>query len=173
MKTFKTITVVKHPRPIVWATIRDHLDDLAPILGDIEGVSVQSRSDTPDGIRLVNLWRAKVAIPESLSSVITPDMLAWTDHAEWRTPSWECHWQIKPHFYSDRIRCVGTTTYEEAMAGRGTRLIFEGDLDVLASNIPGVSALIESFTTRLIPKNFQKLAKAVAQYLETGADLSP
>ncbi len=173
MKTFKTIAVVKHPRTIVWQTIRDHLDELAPILGDIEGVNVQSRADTPDGVRLVNVWRAKVPIPESLSSMITPDMLAWTDHAEWRAHSWECHWQIEPHFYSDRIRCIGITRYEEAMAGRGTRLTFQGDLDVLASNIPGASALLEAFTTRLIPKNFQKLTKAVSQYLEPTADPRP
>ncbi|MGF1520462.1 MAG: hypothetical protein ACFCVB_22065 [Nodosilinea sp.] len=166
MKTFKTIAVVKHPREIVWQTIRDRLDELAPLLGNIEDVSVQSRTDGPDGVRLVNVWRAKVPIPESLTAVIKPDMLAWTDHADWRDRTWECQWQITPHFFSDRIHCVGATRYEDAMAGRGTRITFQGDLNVLASNIPGASALLESFTTQLIPRNFQKLGKAVAQHLE-------
>jgi hypothetical protein len=165
MKNFKTIAVLKHPRPLVWSAIRDHLDEFAPRLDDIKAVQTESRTETPEVVRLVNIWRAQVPIPETLASLIKPDMLAWTDHAEWRSPAWECHWQIEPHFFSDRIRCVGVTRYEEAMAGRGTRLIFQGDLDVMATPIPGSTALIESFTTRLIPRNFQKLAKAVSQHL--------
>mgnify|MGYP006274130707 CR=1 FL=1 len=166
MKTFKTVAVLKHPRPLVWNAIRDHLDELAPLLGDIKAVQTESRTEIPMGVQLVNVWRAQVPIPETLSSLIKPDMLAWTDHAEWRRDCWECHWQIEPHFFSDRIHCVGITRYEEAMAGRGTRLTFQGDLDVMATPIPGSTALIESFTTRLIPRNFQKLAKAVSQHLD-------
>ncbi len=169
MKTFKTVAVLKHPRPLVWNAIRDHLDELAPMLGDIKAVQTESRTETPEAVRLINVWRAQVPIPDSLASLIKPDMLAWTDHAEWRSPAWECHWQIEPHFFRDRIHCVGMTRYEEAMAGRGTRLTFQGDLEVTATPIPGSTALIESFTTRLIPRNFQKLAKAVSQYLEAAA----
>ncbi len=167
MKTFKTVAMIKHSRPLVWTTIRDRLSELAPMLTDVEGIVVQSREDRNDGtVRMVNLWQAKASIPASLAAVITPDMLAWTDRAEWRPQTWECHWQIQPHFFSDRIHCVGVTRYEEAMAGRGTRLTFEGNLEVTASNIPGLSGLIETFAIGLIPKNFQKLAHAVAQSLE-------
>lgn len=169
MKDFKTVSVIKHPRPVVWSTIRDRLSDLAPMLGDVDDIVVQSREETADGaVRLVNLWQAKAQIPASLASMITPEMLAWTDRAEWQPQSWECHWQIQPHFFTDRIHCIGVTRYEEAMAGRGTRLTFEGNLQVQASNLPGVSALIESFATGLIPRNFQKLARAVSQHLEAG-----
>lgn len=168
MKEFKTVAVVKHPRSVVWTIIRDRMADLAPMLTDIDAIVVQSRAEEPTGtVRLVNLWRAKAPIPASLASVITPDMLAWLDRAEWQPDTWECHWQIQPHFFADRIRCNGVTRYEEAMGGRGTRLTFHGHLDVVASNIPGLSMMIESFAIGLIPKNFQKLTHAVSQQLET------
>ena len=167
MKEFKTISVVKNPRTVVWSTIRDRLSDLAPMLADIEAIVVQSRADAPNGaVHLVNLWKAKVTIPTTLSSVIQPDMLAWIDRAEWQADHWECHWQIQPHFFEGRIQCKGVTRYEEAMAGRGTRLTFQGNLHVPASSLPGVSSLIESFAIGLIPKNFQKLTHAVSQHLE-------
>jgi hypothetical protein len=174
MKAFKSIIIVKHPLDPVWTTIRDRLSDLAPFVDDIERITVMERHEEPDGtIRLVNVWKANPPIPALLSSVINPEILAWTDRAEYLTRRHECVWRIEPHFFPERTRCSGVTRYEAAIGGRGTRITFEGKLDVTASNMAGVPAFmegaiargIESFVTALIPKNFRKLTDALATYL--------
>jgi len=177
MKTFRTLAIVKHPRSLVWTTVRDHLPELVPHLADIAHVDIQSRDESADGIiRLVNSWRADTQIPALFKSVVAPEMLSWTDRAEWRPDTWECRWQIQPHFVTGGAQCTGVTRYEVAMAGRGTRLVYEGDLDLSTARVAGVPALvtsvsvtaIEEFIAGLIPRNFQKLAQAVNHYLQSG-----
>ena len=174
MKTFKSIVVVKHPPALVWATIRDRLSELVPLLDDIEKITVVERKEEMDGtVRLVNLWKANPKIPAMLASVVKPSMLAWTDRAEWNPRTYQCKWRIEPQFFPDRTRCTGITSYETAMGGRGTRITFEGSLDVAAHSLAGVPSFlestiskgIESFVTTLIPKNFRKLTDAMGIFL--------
>ena len=179
MKQFKTLSMVRQPREHVWEMIRDDMASLVPYLSDVRSVDVADRHDRPDGtVALVNVWRASAAIPKILQGVIKPEMLAWTDRAEWRPTTWDCSWRIEPHFMAEAADCVGVTRYEEAMGGRGTRIVMEGTFTVLAKRLPGVTALIggptalgiESFVTALVPRNFQKLARANPRTLERSGD---
>lgn len=178
MKQFKALAVVRHPREVVWSTVRDHMAALVPHLRDVDSVVVSSRADRPDGsVQLVNEWRARAQIPALLSAVIKPEMLAWTDLAQWSPETWQCRWEIRPHFMTENVHCVGTTYYEQAMAGRGTRVVFDGRIDIAPGRMPGVATLIggptirgvEAFVTSLVPKNFQKLAKAVDEHLQSAS----
>jgi hypothetical protein len=173
----KSVSIVKHQRDDVWATVRDRLAEIVPLIDDIESVTMQSREEGRDGsVRLVNIWRAKPKLPAIAADYLKPDMLAWTDRAEYRRPTFECVWRIEPHFLTDRIQCSGVTRYEQAMGGRGTRVTFEGDLNLLLHNLPGVPAILESplssaietFVSSLVPKNFRKLIDAVGQFLASG-----
>jgi hypothetical protein len=174
MKPFKTMAMLQWPRSQVWSTVRDSMPELVPYLDDIESISVQERAAGQDSIQLTNLWRAKAQIPAALSALIRPEMLAWTDRAEWREADYSCHFDIEPHFAKDNISCRGVARYEEAMAGRGTRILFEGTLDVDARGWPAVPSLLagtisaaaEAFVTALIPRNFLKLGQAVNRYLQ-------
>ena len=137
-------------------------------------MTVDSRREDPDGtVHLVNLWRAKADVPVLLRSVVKPEMLAWTDRAEWLPGDWVCHWRIEPQVFSDRVDCIGATRYEEAMGGRGTRIVLEGELDVAPGKLPGRDLAdrwsdgpraSKSFVTGLVPRNFQKLAKAISAH---------
>jgi hypothetical protein len=175
MKDFKSIVVVTHPLDLVWKTIRDRLPELVLLLDDIEQVTVVERQEEADGtVKLVNLWKAKPQIPSMLSSAINPAMFAWTDHAQWMPHAHECRWRIEPQFLAERTRCTGTTRYETAMAGRGTKITFGGEFDIAAHGLAGVpsfldgtiSKAIESFVTSLIPRNFRKLAQATGTFLD-------
>src|SRR5262245_59150282 len=42
MKSFRTVVIAKHPVPRLWATVRDQLSDLTPMLDDVERVTVVS-----------------------------------------------------------------------------------------------------------------------------------
>ncbi len=171
----KSISVLKHPCAEVWTTIRDRLPEVIPFIEDMESVTVQSREEAADGtVRLVNIWKAKPKLPAIVTSYIKPEMLAWTDRAEYRVKTLECSWRTEPHFFTERIKCSGVTRYEPAMGGRGTRVTFEGDLELSLNNLPGVPAIfegtlargVETFVTALIPKNFRNLIEAVGHLLD-------
>ena len=123
---------------------------------------------------LVNQWKARPHIPAVLASTLKPEMLTWTDRALWGPVDQECRWQLEPHYFRDRASCQGLTRYEPAMAGQGTRIIFEGTFEVKGvhpSGVPGfvegtVSRVVESFVTSMIPKNFRKLTDALAILLK-------
>lgn len=175
MKDFKSIVVVSHPPDPVWRTIRDRLPELARLLDDIEQVTVTERREEADGtVNLVNLWKAKPQIPSMLSSAINPAMFAWTDRAQWRQQSRECHWSIEPQFLAESTRCTGATRYEPALGGRGTKITFAGEFEIAARKFAGVPSFldgtiakaIESFVTSLIPRNFRKLAQAAGSVLD-------
>ena len=174
MKT-KSVAIIKHPLDLVWRTIRDRLPEIAPLLDDIETVTSISRTTAADGAQhIVNVWKSRPHLPAIISSRLDPEMLAWTDRSIWPVKGFECTWKIEPHFMAERFKFEGSTRYEPALGGRGTRITFEGVLDIFAANLPGVPAVyegavlrgIESFLGALIPKNFNKLVHATAKILD-------
>ena len=171
MKHFRTVEIVKAPPAEIWRAIRDRLDELVPHLPEIRSVTVEHRDELPDGtVNLVNLWRAQANIPAVLNSVIKPEYLAWTDRAKWNLAKLECTWQIEMHFHRERTRCHGSTIFEPALGGRGTRVTFAGEFNMNAKGMKGIPSLLEStvetgieaFVTSLIPSNFRKLVQVAA-----------
>jgi hypothetical protein len=174
MSEFRTLTMVRHPRAVVWETIRDRMPELGALLDNVREIRPESREEGPEGrTTVVNTWVGKAAIPAPLRKLVRPELLTWVDTAIWDPAVWECRWRIEPHFEPERTRCSGTTSYVEAMGGRGTRIVFEGSLDVDARGVKGVPSFladrlsggIEKFATGLIPGNFRKLAEAVEDLL--------
>jgi hypothetical protein len=175
MKAFKSMIVVKHPKKVVWETMRDRLTDMVPFLDDVAAIKEVDRRDPGNGVvRLTNLWKAETKIPAAIRSILHASQVSWLDRAEWFEMRDRCEWQIEPQFFTDHIRCAGITSFEPAIGGRGTRITFEGKLDITLDNIPGVPGFmqgtvmkaIESLVTTLIPKNFQKLTAALSNLLE-------
>ncbi|HEX9372345.1 MAG TPA: hypothetical protein VF897_15125 [Roseiflexaceae bacterium] len=174
MKPFKSVAVVKYPLELVWPTIRDRLPELVPFLDDIESITVLERAEDADGVvRLVNLWKANPRLPAPLASAIPPAALTWIDRAEWRPRSHECHWRIELQCLPERAQYAGLTSYVAAIGGRGTRITFEGQLDVPERGLAASSPLIEgalakgveSVVTTMIPQNFLKLTQALSTFL--------
>jgi hypothetical protein len=175
MKPFKSLIIVKHPLDTVWTTIRDRMPEMAPMLDDVASITVVERYENGNGVvGLVNEWRIGLKIPAAMSSFVRPEMLGWIDRAEWSAETHECRWAIQPFFLADAVRCSGTTRYEPAIGGRGTRITFAGTLDVdrgRLGSIPAslgipVSAAIETLVSTLIPKNFRKTTDALEKLLE-------
>jgi hypothetical protein len=171
---FRTVSVVRHPRERVFRLVRDELASLVALLDDVKEVRVLSREDQRDGCTLlVNLWVASPPIPDAVRAVLGTDTVSWTDTALWRAASFDCSWRIELQLDREGARCAGTTRYEEAMGGRGTRITFEGELDVTLGKRAALpeslsrqlSRTIESFAGDLVPLNFRRLAGAVDHYL--------
>ncbi len=178
MKDFKCVVMSKQPLERLWVVVRDQMSDLAAMLDDIERVTVLKRRKLRDGrIQLVNEWRAVPRLPISIKSIVGSDAFVWLDHAEWVDADRQCHWRIEPQFLPGRIRCHGTTSYEPAMGGRGTKVTFEGHLHIEAGATAGagrllersVAPIVESIVTVMIPKNFCRIVEAAGRLNTTSA----
>ncbi|MGB3472494.1 MAG: hypothetical protein WBA51_16895 [Erythrobacter sp.] len=175
MKPFQTLVGVRKPLPDLAATVRDRLPDIATALTDVSSILVIKREHGEDGsAQLVNEWRVEPKLPGPVREAISDDMLGWNDHAIWTADLTECVWRIEPFFMPGAIRCAGTTRFEPAMGGRGTKAIFTGEFDIDAaalSKVPpslrgaAVSAL-EAMMGSMIPRNFRKTIEAAADLLE-------
>jgi len=175
MKGFHCLVGLKHPPQKVGAGVRDLIGKVAPSLDQVEKIATVTRVDRPDGgCALVNEWRVSPALPPTLSALVTRDMLGWLDHAEWSSDIVHCTWRIEPYFMAQAIDCHGTTRFEPAMGGRGTRAVFEGSLDIdpsAMSTIPmawrsPASVAVEMLIGTIIPQNFRKTVNAVVALLE-------
>jgi hypothetical protein len=175
MKPFKSVVVSRHPVERLWVTVRDRLPELTSMLDDVERISVIERAEPMEGrLRLVNEWRAKPRLPIPIASVTGSDAFVWLDHAEWIESERRCVWRIEPQFFAGSIRCQGVTHYEPALGGRGSKVTFEGELELAESALAGagpliarsVTPLVESVVTVMIPKNFRKIVEAAGQLLD-------
>ena len=174
MKPFKSISVVKHPRELVWTTVRDHLPELVPLMEDIRQITELRREEDGGGIVcLDNLWQADPKLPALLKGDLDPDKLSWIDRAEWHAHMYECRWRIEPRYLPELVQCFGLAKYELAMGGRGTRVTFEGQIGIDPAKSTSLPAFVdasllrgfEGLVSALIPNNLRKLTIAVEKYL--------
>jgi hypothetical protein len=177
MKSFKSILVVKHPLDPVWKTIRDRLPELVPFVDDLESITVIQRDALEKGkIRLLNQWRTRQSVPALLQANLGADAIGWLDRNEWDDSTRCCSWEIEPNVLGEHISCRGTTSYEPAIAGRGTRVTFQGVFDLSPGALRGLAgpferpltAFVESIVTTLVPKNFRKILDAASELIRTG-----
>lgn len=171
---FKTVNVIKHPMNRVWATMRDDLPKLVDLLSDIDSITVELYEKDSHICRVVNIWKARPPLSRSIASHLDADMFVWTDRAEWNEKTMECFWSIEPHHFRNIVRCSGSTKFDSAMGGRGTRVTFSGDFEWNDPHIPGVPNVlgeavykgVETLIMNLIPKNFRKITDAIANHLD-------
>lgn len=177
MKHFRNIVVVKHPIEAVWTTVRDRLPELATMLDDIESIAVIEREQlVPGRLRLVNEWRSSQRIPAILQNALGASAVSWLDRNEWDDGAHCCIWGIEPSVLPEHIRCTGSTLYEPAMNGRGTRITFAGEFELAPGALRGlagplgepVAAFVESVVTIFIPRNLRKVMDAAAHMIVTG-----
>ncbi len=175
---FKSTAVIKHPVDLVWVTMRDKTPELVGLLDDVESVIVRERVEQDSGdVKVINVWQAAPKLPSFLHRYITPEMLAWTDYAEWLGQSQTCNWTIEPNAFANRIECSGNTTFEPAIGGRGTRVTFDGKIELAPDDLARVTGAIgtigtsavEAYIQKLLPNNFIKLTKALSSYLDQQA----
>jgi len=172
LKSFQDLVVIKQPQDLLWVTVRDHLPELASQLDDIESVEVLEREETGGGrVRLVNRWRSTQTIPSMLRDRLGASEVSWVDRNEWDGASRVCTWTIEPSLLRDSIHCAGTTTYQRAMGGRGTRVTFAGEFEFAPGALRSIAgplerplaAFIESIVKTLIPRNLRRVMEAAAK----------
>jgi hypothetical protein len=171
MKSFSSLVVVRQPAAVVFATVRDRLVELGPMVDDVASITELKREEVQPGrVRLINEWHAEQRVPELLARELRTPEVSWIDRNEWDETTLLCTWTVEPFVLTEHITCRGTTTYEPAMAGRGTRVTVEGTFDLAKGALGGLSsalerpvtAFVESIVTTLIPRNSRKVVEAAA-----------
>ncbi len=172
MKSFRTVAVARHPVAQMWTTVRDRLPELAALLDDMESVEVLERAPAGPGVvRLVNRWTSAQRVPALLQSRLGASAIGWIDRNEWNDATRRCDWLIEPTVLTEHIRCSGSTLYEPAMGGRGTRIVFSGQFELAPAALRGLAgpleqpltAFIESIVTILVPKNLHRIMDAAGR----------
>jgi len=163
---------VPFPRPLVFATNRDHLIELARFLPNVRRIEVRSRDEDGDVVRLVNVWHGGGEIPAAARAVLSESMLSWTDHATWDPREWVCRWRTETHAFTEAVDCAGTTTFVEKDGG--TLLRVRGELRIDAKRVRGVPGFLATKLGRVaeetlagkIRPNLVEIAKGLRKYLE-------
>ena len=171
---FKTVNLIKHGLDKVWTTMRDDLPELAGMMDEIESVTEMEKTVTKSNYHIVNIWRSAIKLPQAIISVLGSDLFVWTDRADWNNETHVCTWSIEVHKFRDSVQCHGTTSFEPAMGGSGTKITFAGELEWDNRKSGGISgAMGEAFLAMggdiiqsSVQKNFRKLAEAAAKYLD-------
>ncbi|HME28160.1 MAG TPA: hypothetical protein VKI44_43720 [Acetobacteraceae bacterium] len=172
MKNFRSVVVLKRPPQELSAVMRDHLVEFAGSIADIQEIRQIERTTGGDGtVHIVNQWRVRQQIPTAIRSMLKIGELGWIDRNSWNDATGTCCWTIEPSFFGDYIACSGQTTFTEAMAGRGSRVTFAGELDLkpgllgsLGSVEPLVSGFLETIVTTIIPRNLRAVVEAAAAF---------
>lgn len=162
------------PREQVFRTYRDRLVELVPFLPNVRKIEVRSRKDEPPVAHLVNVWHGGGDIPKVVRSVLSENMLSWTDHAKWDEAAWTCEWRMETHSFPGALHAVGTNRFVEAPGG--STLIVEGELTIDGSKLPvprllakTVAGAAESFLVAVVKPNLTETAKGVVRFLEAEA----
>ena len=170
----RSIDVVRHPLERVFQTFRDRMPEIAEYIPNVSRIDVTERTDHPDGrVSLVNQWHAVSDIPTAAKAVVKPEMLGWTDRAEWHPEQRVVHWQLEPMFFTDKVKCSGTNRFT-ALDDQRTEVRLEGDLQIHLGDLAfvprpfraRVSKELERFIVSLIGPNLGNATKAVERFLD-------
>lgn len=170
-----TSVYLPFPRPLVYATYRDKLLELARQMPSVKSVALKSRQDQDGIVQQVYEWHGKSDIPAMLRTFLSEDLLIWTDAATWKSASFTTNWQIRPHAFGDAIFWAGYDRYLEE--GQGTRVESKGELSIdphKLKGVPGflsgqVSHMAEEILAKQAEPNFIEMGQCVQKYLEKQA----
>jgi hypothetical protein len=174
MKRFSSFTMVKQTAEPLLRAVRDRLPEIARHMDDIESIELLERVERADGsLTLVNSWHARHKIPAALQRRLGAATVSWIDRAQWLSSQQRCCWSIEPSLLEGYIVCAGSTTFETAMTGRGTRVTFEGTFDLKPGFLGGASAaleplissFVESVVATIIPRNLARAIAAASEIL--------
>lgn len=164
-------TKLSFPRDLVFSTYRDHLADTVPFLPNVSSIIVQERREEAAIVKLVNLWTASTEIPSVAKKFLKPEMLQWTDRAQWDGQKWECRWHIETHAFPGLVDCKGATTFHEDGSGTELRIAGELVLNLEKAHIPRLFAgtvrpVIEKVVVGALTPNLLKTGEGIEKYLQ-------
>lgn len=167
-----SVSMIHHPRELVYSAYRDRLAEIAAYIPDVREISVQSREESDGVVSLHNVWKAQREVPTALKVVLKPEALEWDDYATWDQDSFVCEWEIKTRVFREKVSCRGRNTF--TVEGGRTKVHLTGDLVIDMASVPGVPRIlarrlgpqVEKFIVSLITPNLEQVNKSLERFLD-------
>lgn len=165
-------SVLHHPRGRVFAAYRDEIHAFVGYLPNVRAIEVIERTEDGSTVRLHNIWRGGIELPEKLSRALQTSFFSWDDRAVWDAERFTCTWVIEPHAFEGAVKCEGRSEFV-ALGEDRTRLEMTGDLSLDLERVRGVPSFVagslgrtaEAFLLRQITANLAAVSDALAAYL--------
>lgn len=170
-----TDILLPFPRSIVYATYRDKLNELIPYMRNVRSINTKSREVKNGSLVCVNEWHGGGEIPAVARTILSEEMLSWTEYNTWDDSSYKVNWKIETHAFTEAVHCAGENQFLDR---NGATLVkSRGKLEIDAKQIKGVpffiskqiANLVEDFLSQKIEPNLKEMGEGVQQYLETQA----
>jgi hypothetical protein len=171
---FKTTSLIKFGTEKVWATMRDDLPKLAEMMEDIESITETSRTVSKTTYNIVNIWKSATKLPQPIINLLHSNYFSWTDTAEWNNETHFCKWSIEMHHLQNAVICHGSTIFEPAMGGNGTKVTFCGNLELDSRKLSGITGVLgeavfigaQGIIQNMMQKNFRKVIETIGKHLD-------
>jgi len=165
-------SVLHHPRARVFEAYRDDIREVVDFMPNVRTIEVIDRQEEGAKVRLHNIWRGGIQLPEKLSSALSIGFFSWDDRAAWDESTWSCDWTIVPLAFEGAVTCDGRCEFVD-LGGTKTRLEMTGELAIHLERIKGVPAFLagglarttEAFLMRQITANLAAVSDGLAAYL--------
>ena len=153
--------------------LRDEMPALVPFMPDTEEITVLSREEEGDEVKIVNRWRASLnKIPSALRTFVKPEMLSWNDHASWTPGDHTARWELEALGSSKLFSCRGETSVFED--GDQVYLQIVVDFEIYPERVPGVPRFlakklgpqIEKLIGDVLSVNMRQMGQSIIAYAE-------
>ncbi|MEZ4238967.1 MAG: DUF2505 family protein [Myxococcota bacterium] len=165
--------VTRHPRDLVFATHRDHIEALAAYLPDVERIEVRGRSRHADGREVQTQWwvGSTSALPLLLRPMVPAHLLQWQQTTTWDPAAWTASWEIEVPGLGAAVSARGKHTYERDPAG--CRIALEGDFAFRPDRVPQLAQVpaaaipvVERAVVSIVLPMIERTGEAVGRYLD-------
>ena len=163
---------IPFPRPRVYVTYRDQLEEQVGYMDGVDGVEVKSRSQEKGRVYCVNEWHSKATLPAPLRGVLGEKLFSWTEYGIWNESDFTVRWQIQTHAFTEAVSCDG----ENRFLAQGNQTLVEHRVELRIDpqqlwSIPWflrsqIAKLSENFLVQQIELNLKQMGEGVRQELE-------
>ena len=163
---------IPFPRPLVYATYRDQLEEQVAYMDSVDRVEVKSRRQEKGQVYCVNEWHSKTQIPTPIRAVLGEKLFSWTEYAIWNESDLTVKWHIQTHVFTEAVSCAGSNRFRAE--GNQTIVEHRGELKIdpeKLTEIPWllrgqIAKLSEKFLGQQTEENLKQMGEAVRKELE-------
>ena len=162
---------IQQPLETVFELVRDRLPDVVPYMPNVDRIVVDSREEADGKVRIVNTWFAKADIPQAAKKILKPEILSWTDRAEWDNAAHHVDYVLESKLGREIYDARGRNSFRATDDG-GTELTVSCEITIHADKVPGVPKFlakkfmpaVEALIKKIMEPNLMSLADGLNRY---------
>ena len=169
----ENIEIINRPLEEVYELVKNDLDKLVPYLPNIRKIEIKEKTQTEQGIHIVNYWYAIADMPSLLQKFLKPEIFSWKDIADWNDEYKKVDYTLQSFLANDLFDAIGTNTFT-AVSDTQTQLHLKCEVKIYPDKVPGVprllakkvTPLVEGLIEKILTPNLTSLGKGLNKYFE-------